>query len=178
MIFQNIFSICLTSFKNDRSTVLSTTKPKKKKFFVIGFVRSYRKIHHLEGLCKTLLLWRCLMEFDFGGPKNRKEIVRRVARSFFFLLKSTTPEDVELLQLLYKELNKNSTLRDMIELRILELLIRNREQTLPRLTSPHYEPQSIQRLEEMWIECAKQIDGIFLKVPEFGISQARPIWSQ
>lgn len=178
MIFKKIFNICLTSFRDDRSIVLSTTKPKKKKFFVIGFIRSYRKIHHLEGLCKTLLLWRCLDEFDFGSVKSKKKIVRSTARSFFFLLKSTTPEDVELLQLLCKELNQNSTLRNMIDLRILELLIRNREQTLPRLTSSHWGQQSIQRLEEMWIEGAEQIDGIFFKVPEFGISQARPIWSQ
>jgi hypothetical protein len=117
------------------------------------------------------------MEFNFGSDRIKREIERRVARSFFFLLKSTTPEDAELLELLSKEINQNSILRDMIQLRIVELILRNREQTLPRLKSPHYEAQSIERLKQIWSEYAEHLNGIFFKIPEFGIAQARPIWS-
>lgn len=177
MIFQNMFTLCQNSFKSDRFQILSTRKPKKIKALVIEFARSYRKIHHLEGLCKTLILWRCLMEFDLGNQQIKKKVERTVVRSFFYILKSTTPEDAELLELLYKEVNHNSILRDMLHLRIIELLIRNREQTLPRLKSSHYEAQSPDRLEKMWTEYADKIDGIFFKVPESGIPQARPIWS-
>lgn len=176
MIFQNLFEACRASFIEDRARILSTRKPKKTKIFVTEFTRAYRKMHLLEGLCKTLLLWRCLMEFNFGNSKTKKEIERRVVRSFFFLLNSTTPQDVELLELLRKEVNQNSILRDILELRINSLLIQNREQTLPRLKSSHYKAQDPDRLEKMWIATAERIHGIFFKIPEFGIPQARPIW--
>lgn len=171
-----MFILCQSAFKLDRSQILSTRKPKKTKVYVTEFTRSYRKIHHLEGLCKTLLLWRCLMEFDLGSQKIKKKVERTVVRSFFYLLKSTTPQDTELLELLSKEVNQNSILRDMLCLRVVEMLIRNREQTLPRLKSLDYSAQDPDRLEKIWTEYADRIDGIFFKVPEFGISQARPIW--
>lgn len=181
MNFQKIFEECQKDILIDRREVKQHHKPKKCKMHIVNLTRAYRKLHHLDALCKTLLLWRCLMEFPLGSNKRvHKEVHRKILRSFFFLLKSTLPEDADFLESLLKEVNSNSIIHKMIELRILDLLIRKPAETLPRLKSTHYAAQSQDRLEGRWVECVEYINyyanGVCVRIPEEGLRHARPIW--
>jgi hypothetical protein len=118
------------------------------------------------------------MEFPLGTNKRvHKEIHRKVVRSFFYLLKSTTPEDAGFLEELKKEVNNGTILDSMLELRIIELLMVAREETLKKLKSPHHQAQSPDRLESLWIEIVATFDGRYLRVPPYGTVQSRPIWT-
>lgn len=174
MIAQNIFKTCYSDFISERRLVLSTLKNKRRKVIIINLLRGYRTKHLLEGIVKTLLLWRCLI--DFNLTQISRNVERRVSRSFYFLLQSTTPQDVEILEYLLKELNSSSFLFALLELRILELLICSHKTTLPLLKSTHYQVQSIDALEKQWKRLSEYVHGSFgIKITDKTLAQARPV---
>ncbi len=178
MIAKTVFNSALVSFKTDRSSILRLSKLKKRKTCTIHFLRSYRKDHVLEGISKTLLLWRHLDELFIVWihPKIHKELERRIMRSFYFLLKSTTPQDIEILQHLSKQVVSGGCLHRVIELRLIELVMGAPQAALPRLTSPHYKVQSQEALQIQWKNIAEStIEKYGIKTPQFGVAHARPL---
>ncbi len=155
MFANAIFIEARNSFKNDQMLVLRNTRSKKKKIALVNLLRSYRTGHILENVVKTFLLGRCLKDFNLtdaiGRPtKISKNIERRVVRSFHYLLNSTSPQDVVVLEYLLKQCNSNTLLYNMLDMRILEHLICSRQVTLPLLKSTHYAAQSASALNGQW----------------------------
>lgn len=179
-----VFKVSYVNFLIDWREIVYALKLKNRVTLITQFLRQYRKMHILEALPLTLLLWRCLDDFNLGctagGMKSKvyRKIEKRILQTFSYFLSSTTPQDVVLLEYMMHEVNTGSPISQLLELRIHDFLSQARKVTAPRLKSPHYGAQSNERINDRWKELTSPLvvsEILRSKVPVEKPEQTRPI---